>query len=198
MSLLKNNANRKYFFWRLIMKKLTFLLVIGVLFAGNIFAQGQRPIHQRPENRQVEAETITINGTLKLERGLIAIQGEGERVFYIPFLNRFAGFINGLSEGNTVTVEGLRFRNVIQPTKVTIDDRTYDFPLRNLTQGRNLENFRNNQNQFRAEPRQNPNSNHQRLNNQQNRGNQHNRHSHQNRGHGNHHKNQKQGNCRCR
>jgi len=180
------------------MKKLTFFLVIGVLLAGNILAQGQRPTIQRPENRHIEPERITVNGTLKLERGMVAVQGEGERIYLVPMLNRFIGFINGLNEGNNVTVEGLGFRNIIQPTKLTIEGRTYDFPVRNVTPNRNLENLRNNQNQLRAEPRQNPNSNNQRLNNQQNRGNQHNRHSHQNRGHGNHHKNQKQGNCRCR
>jgi len=82
---------------------------------------------------QLKQREITVSGKLKLERGFVAVQTENENdsnnsVFIVPSLNRFIGFINGFSEDANVSVEGYRFGNMIHLTKLTIGDRTYDFP----------------------------------------------------------------------
>ena len=117
------------------MKKVISIMVIAILVAGTICAQDK--VNPR-ENRQ--RETVSIEGTLKLENGLVAVQS-GDTVYRVPLLNRYIGFINGLKEGAKVSVEGNSFRNVIMPKKVVIDDKTYDFvanfPPRNNVEPRN-------------------------------------------------------------
>ena len=114
------------------MKKLTVLILIGVLLAGAVYGQGIRDNQgtsdtQRRTERQRSNDLVTIEGTLKLERGFVAVES-GDSVYYVPMLNRYIGFINDLREGTRVSVEGRESRNVIQPTKVTIGSSTYDFP----------------------------------------------------------------------
>ena len=126
------------------MKKLTVLILISLFLIGAVYGQGirdnqgagdtQRRSEQRPNNdsqrrteRQRNNDPITIEGTLKLERGFVAVES-GDSVYYVPMLNRYIGFINDLREGTRVSVEGRESRNVIQPTKVTIGGRSYDFP----------------------------------------------------------------------
>ena len=166
------------------MKKLTILLFTAIIIAGTAFAQPvrdqrreavpqterQREFNpQRPETRPRhpnesrpdfnnerlrEAAPITVNGTLKLERGIVAIQVEGE-TYLVPMLNRFIGFISGLREGANISIEGFQIRNIINPTKITIDGQSYDF--KHMAQNnvnmnnerrdnprRNQENFRHN------------------------------------------------------
>ena len=125
------------------MKKLTVLILISVLLVGAVYGQGirdnqgtgdtQRSNEQRPNNdvqrrteRQRSNDLVTVEGTLKLERGFVAVES-GDSVYYVPMLNRYIGFISDLREGTRVSVEGRESRNVIQPTKVTIGGRTYDF-----------------------------------------------------------------------
>ena len=91
--------------------------------------RGERQREAAPQARgeqQREIPKITVVGTLKLDKGLIAIES-GNTVYRVPMLNRFIGFISGLREGSNVSVEGFQFRNMLQPTKVTIDGQTYDF-----------------------------------------------------------------------
>ena len=140
------------------MKKLTLFLFIAVLLAGSIYAQG-RNIPQRENN------LVTVNGTLKLERGFVAVQSENANdssVVVVPMLNRFIGFINGLREGAEVSVEGIRHRNMIRPVKVILDGRTYDFPVMDnppaLRNQGNEQRF-NNPGQRRNNPRNNPGQN---------------------------------------
>jgi len=94
---------------------------------------------------------VTVNGVLKLERGFVAVQSDTADVYLVPLLNRYIGFINGLTEGARVTVEGAGFRNIIHPEKLTINGRTYDFPRPG--QGHGPGTFY--QNQRRENPRQN-------------------------------------------
>ena len=108
------------------MKKLIVFLFISVLLAGAVYGQGIRDDQRRTE-RQRNNDFVTIDGTLKLERGFVAVES-GDSVYYVPMLNRYIGFINDLREGARVSIEGREFRNVIQPTKLTIGGRSYDFP----------------------------------------------------------------------
>ncbi|MCL2759083.1 MAG: hypothetical protein FWD22_02610 [Treponema sp.] len=137
------------------MKKIFIFLLVSILIAGTVSAQAIREqqadessrarTEQRREaapqgrnnqqrnanpqtrnSREGEINLVKVEGTLKLERGLVAIES-GNSTYFVPMLNRYIGFIGGLKEGARVTVEGRGFRNAIQPTKVTIDGKTYDF-----------------------------------------------------------------------
>jgi hypothetical protein len=103
------------------MKKFLIFLFAAVLAVGTVSAQ------DRNERQRVNSRTPqNIEGTLKLEKGFIAVQS-GESVYYVPMLTRYIGFINGLKEDAKVSIEGFLFRNIIHPLKVTVADKSYDF-----------------------------------------------------------------------
>jgi len=83
---------------------------------------------QNRGNRQVEYKSVNITGTLQLEKGFVAVKS-GDSVYSIPLLNRYIGFIDGLKEGNTISLEGYEFRNFIHPVKATINEKSYDFSM---------------------------------------------------------------------
>jgi hypothetical protein len=148
-------------------KKLSLFLLIGILGFGSVFAQGisdsqdkndrpnrnnapeRRNRQERPErpdrDQQPRAQkTVTIEGTLQLEKGLVAV-ASGDSVYMVPLLTRYIGFIEGLKEGTNVSVEGFKFNKVIQPTKITIDGKSYDFLAFDRSRDRprfNGDNFR--------------------------------------------------------
>ena len=103
------------------MKKLGLVLVITCLVIGTVFAQNQE------KERRSPPQSITVEGTLQLQNGMIAIKS-GETVYYVPMLQRYVGFIEALKEGNTISVEGYAFKNFLRPTKVALGGKTYDFP----------------------------------------------------------------------
>jgi hypothetical protein len=107
-------------------KKFAVFLFISVLLAGTIFAQNK---DNRPDrnNRKQEVTKVTIDGILKLEKGVVAV-ASGDSVYFVPRLNRYIGFIDGLKEGTKVSVEGSQIKDVIRPVKVTINGKSYDFP----------------------------------------------------------------------
>jgi len=149
------------------MKKIAIFLLFTLIIAGTVFAQqareqrreltphqrnelqrneGQRTDHRREVNprtriMQFDTNLITVSGTLKLQRGMITIES-GDSVYFVPLLNRYIGFINGLTEGANVSIEGFPARNFIRPTKLTIDDRTYDFPAQRMNHPQMNQNHR--------------------------------------------------------
>jgi len=86
---------------------------------------------ERPDrnNRQRELKTVTVEGTLQLNKGFVAVES-GDSVYFVPMLNRYIGFIEGLKEGAKVAIEGFEARKFIQPKKVTINGKDYDFIAR--------------------------------------------------------------------
>ena len=102
------------------MKKLTIFLIVAVLAAGTLSAQTRTE-----RQRERTDNSVTLEGTLKLERGFIALQS-GDSVYFVPSLNRYTGFISELKEGANVSVEGYVFRNVLYPVKVTVAGKSYD------------------------------------------------------------------------
>jgi len=107
-------------------KRLVVFLFVSALFAGTVFAQNRDNRLNRNDRKQ-EFAKITVEGVLKLEKGIVAI-ASGDSVYYVPILNRYIGFIDGLKEGTEVSVEGSQFKDVIRPVKVTINGKSYDFP----------------------------------------------------------------------
>ena len=72
------------------------------------------------------SQTISVSGTLQLQNGVIAVTS-GNNAYYVPALTRYIGFIEGLREGAQISMEGYASGNYIQPTRVTISGKTYDF-----------------------------------------------------------------------
>jgi hypothetical protein len=113
-------------------KNLVVFLLVSVLFAGTVFAQNNenrpnRNDRQRASAWQREVAKITVEGVLRLEKGIVAV-ASGDSVNYVPVLNRYIGFIDGLKEGTKISVEGYQFKDFIRPIKVTISGKSYDFP----------------------------------------------------------------------
>ncbi|MDR0487640.1 MAG: hypothetical protein LBG91_05275 [Treponema sp.] len=105
------------------MKRFGFLLLVALLTAGAISAQNRG-------NPWGVSQSVTANGTLQLQNGLIVV-ADGTTVYFVPVLERYIGFIDGLKEGARVSVEGYLSGNYIQPSKVTINGKSYDFPVNN-------------------------------------------------------------------
>jgi len=106
------------------MKKLMLLTVIACLAAGTIFAQSWGGVSQR----------ITVTGTLQLQNGQIAV-ASGNTVYFVPTLGRYIGFIDGLKEGAGVSIEGYASGNYLEPSKVTINGKPYEFSANIQAQG---------------------------------------------------------------
>jgi len=119
------------------MKKLTIFLIVAVLAVGTLCAQtrseGPRERRERTDN------SVTMQGTLKLERGFVALES-GDSVYFVPSLMRYAGFISELKEGANVSVEGYVFRNMLHPKKVTVAGKSYDLIAAGPRQGFGLRN----------------------------------------------------------
>jgi len=107
------------------MKKIGFFLVIAFMAINTVFAQGWGSAPRR----------ITVTGTLQLQDGQIALAG-GNTVYFVPVLGRYIGFIDGLKEGAGVSIDGYASGNYLQPSKVTINGKSYDFLPDNPGQGR--------------------------------------------------------------
>jgi len=101
------------------MKKFRFVLFIALLAAGTVSAQNRG-------NWPGVSQSITVNGTLQLKNGFIAV-ASGTDIYFVPALERYIGFIDGLKEGNSVSVEGYVSGNYLQPSKVTVNGKSYDF-----------------------------------------------------------------------
>ena len=99
------------------MKKYAVLFVIAVLAIGTASAQGWG---------WAPPETVRVEGTLQLQNGQIALS-TGTAVYFVPDLARYIGFIDGLREGARISAEGFASGGFLQPTKLTIDGRVYDF-----------------------------------------------------------------------
>jgi len=107
-------------------RKLVICILVSVLFAGTVFAQNNDNRLNR-KGMKPEVTQVSVEGILQLEKGIVAV-ASGDKVYIVPMLNRYIGFIDGLKEGTKVSVEGAQFNGFIRPVKVTINEKTYDFP----------------------------------------------------------------------
>jgi len=111
-------------------------LIAGMISAQPIVEQRNSDSKEKPEqlrnsppprsNRAREDNSVTVEGVLKLEKGFVAVEN-ADNVYIVPMLNRYIGFITDLREGAKASVEGYEFKNMIHPTKVTIEGKSYDF-----------------------------------------------------------------------
>ena len=103
------------------MKKFVLSAVIALLAIGTVSAQGWgwAPLTD-------PVETVRVEGTLQMQNGCIVLS-TGNVVYFVPGLMRYIGFIDGLREGARVSAEGFASGNRLQPTKLTIAGREYEF-----------------------------------------------------------------------
>jgi len=101
-----------------------FLTAIACLATGTIFAQNWGGVSQ----------SVTVTGTLQLQNGQIALAG-GNTFYFVPTLGRYIGFIEGLKEGASVSIDGYVWGNYLEPSKLTIGGKSYNFSANNLGQG---------------------------------------------------------------
>jgi hypothetical protein len=119
------------------MKKKTQIFMfalIGLLCAGSVWAQDWGHGPGRRGNLP-PAETVTVNGTLQLVEGRIALVADGKTYYTNGPFQRLIGFIDGLKEGAAVRLEGPATTVPLNPnarflwvTKLTFNGKTYDFP----------------------------------------------------------------------
>lgn len=110
-------------------KRIAVLIVTGLVIVGSLSAQGM-PNPPAPQAQTVEKSTI--NGKLALVNGMIAVQS-GSKTYYVRGFNHLIGFIDGLKEGATVTLEGYGYPIPNAPeyqyfmsTKLTFNGKSYD------------------------------------------------------------------------
>ena len=88
------------------MKKSIFFILLAVAVGGLLAAQNRNPWGwPDPRWQAAPLETLTVTGQLGILEGRIALQDKDIR-YYVLGIERFIGFIEGLKEGATVTIEG--------------------------------------------------------------------------------------------
>jgi hypothetical protein len=110
------------------MKKLAIALAAALMAASFASAQANLPQTSAP----TQAQLSKVTGKLELVQGVIAIKTNG-KTYLLPRLQKVAGFIKGVEEGGTVTVEGYERALpytadvvILQATKLTVGGKDYD------------------------------------------------------------------------
>lgn len=85
-----------------------------------------------PGAAQAMGQPVTVAGNLTIIQGGIAVQDKGV-TYHVRGLNRFIGFIDGLKDGASVTLEGSAFTyppddkiKFLRVAKLTFNGKDYD------------------------------------------------------------------------
>ena len=99
--------------------------------------RGDGPSSEAPRGSRgnpAPAEMVTIDGTLQLVEGHIAVVTEG-KTYFVNGLQRLIGFIDGLKENAELRLEGAATAvpfnanaRFLWVTKLTFNGKTYDLP----------------------------------------------------------------------
>lgn len=120
------------------MKKIVAISIMALAVAGGVaFAQaapwGWGPGAYPAQVGAPTATTIKVEGKLELVNGAFAVQS-GKTTYYVPWVGRYVGFIDGLKEGTSVKIEGYATPlaaapeySMLAPTKFTVNGKDYDF-----------------------------------------------------------------------
>ncbi|GHU82814.1 hypothetical protein FACS189468_7410 [Spirochaetia bacterium] len=110
-------------------KGIVFFLLFVLFSAGMLSAQPWGRWGAEPRG---QPEQITVTGNLGLEKGRIALK-DGNNIYYVFGIQRYIGFIDGLKEGASVTVDGSAVKinenpeaRIVRVSKLTISGRVYD------------------------------------------------------------------------
>jgi hypothetical protein len=120
------------------MKRIALVLAAALIAATAVSAQGVAA----PAASNVQATVTKATGKLELVQGVIGLKS-GSKTYLVPNLQRVAGFIKGVEEGGTVTVEGYEssvpFATdvvLLHVTKLTVGGKDYDLGQLGLGAGR--------------------------------------------------------------
>ncbi len=110
------------------MNRTAVVVMIALISAASVVAQ---PMVQSPQGAQTQ--TITkADGTLAFVNGMIAVKSK-DKTYYVGGLQQLFGFVDGLKEGATVSVEGYATSVSLAPeyafmhvTKLTFNKKEYD------------------------------------------------------------------------
>jgi hypothetical protein len=105
--------------------------------------QVAEPVEQAAEPEPVRETIIVvpgpalryIRGTLTVAKGMIALEDEDGILWYLPGMDRYIGFIDGLDAGESVAVEGYAppsgssQERYFQATKLFLDEMDYDLSI---------------------------------------------------------------------
>jgi hypothetical protein len=104
------------------------ILLLILAFSAAVLA-----LAKENERKWKDAENVTINGRLMIEKGNFAINSGG-LIYYVIGLNSVAGFIDGLKEGAQVTFNGVALTNklsertkLLRVSKLTFNGKDYEF-----------------------------------------------------------------------
>ncbi|MHB9293535.1 hypothetical protein Holit_02661 [Hollandina sp. SP2] len=112
------------------MKRSLVFILLTVAAGGLLSAQNRNP-WGGPDPRSAPLETLKITGKLGIIQGMIALQDK-DISYFVLGIDRFIGFIDGLKEGATVTIEGYSRASpngefpFLRATQLTINNKAYD------------------------------------------------------------------------
>jgi hypothetical protein len=101
-----------------LMKRIFFVLIIAVSAIGVVSAQNWG-------NNWGPSQSVTVTGTLQLQNGAIALASNNS-VYFVPTLQQYVGFVEGLKEGAGISVTGYVSGNVLQASQFTINGKSYN------------------------------------------------------------------------
>jgi hypothetical protein len=110
------------------------LLSLGALLyaqEGDSPGQDSRRLDGFDEYQGASIKKLSLSGTLGLKRGVIVLK-DGDRIWYAPGLQPFAGFIDGLKDGAAVTLEGWGGKisqtdaGFLRVSKLSLDGKEYE------------------------------------------------------------------------
>jgi hypothetical protein len=134
------------------MKQFALFLALVFPLAG-AFAQTPREDQRDRGNRESPPggaprfETVTVTGDLVLLNGRIALKSDSG-LYYVPGIRRLIGFVEGLTEGARVSLEGYVFKrpteeaNLLAITRLSIGGKVYDIPWRGSFAGTSPDRYR--------------------------------------------------------
>jgi hypothetical protein len=112
------------------MKRIVLCVLFAMAVSGVLLAQDSgRPGSPR---RNQAPEKITLSGSLGLSRGRIVLESGGN-TYYIAGLDRLIGFVEGLKEGASVSLEGWAFplprsetEQIFRAAKLSLNGKDYE------------------------------------------------------------------------
>jgi len=91
--------------------------------------------HNAPRGFSPSPENVNVSGNLTIAQGMIAVIDK-DTTYLIRGLNRYTGFIDGLKEGATVTLEGYALPSpqkntvkILHVEKMTLNGKDYDLAM---------------------------------------------------------------------
>jgi len=106
------------------MKKIFSVLIVFTVLIGAVSAQDFRI---RYLDRHFNEITI-LNGIVRYINGTVAVDSPNG-LYYVPELEHFIGFFDGLREFGRISLTGYVWRNYVIPVTINLNGRNYDmFP----------------------------------------------------------------------